>query len=1013
MRLSTLLARNLAWYWRTNLAVVCGVATAVAVLGGALVVGESVRGSLRDLVLARLGGVDYVVSRPGFFREALAESVPGAAPAIVLEALVSHEPSGRRASRVPVYGIDSRFREAPAPEGRDVLATPALADELGLRSGDTVLLRVEKPSDIPLESLHGRKDDVGRTLRLRFAGTAPREFSIQPRQGPVRAVFVPLARLQRDLGRAAQANTLLVSGGEPRPRYTLEDFGVRLRVLEKQQMLSVETDSALLGEELAGRVLEVARALNRRAAPVLTYLVNTIRVGDREIPYSLVSGIEGTPAGVTLNAWAARELGATPGDRLTMEYYVWQDEGRLGTATAQFDVAAIVPVTDQRDLAPEYPGITESESLHDWDPPFPLDLRRIRPGDEQYWKQYRTTPKAFLPLARAQELWGTRYGKLTSIRVEGTDAGPFRSRLLASLDPARMGVSVFAAKAEGLAASRGATDFGEYFLYFSFFLMASALLLAGLFFRLGVEQRMREIGVLRALGFGMPRIRALFLAEGAVLASAGALAGVAGAVAYGALILLGLRTWWIGAVGTRMLALHASGMVLAAGAAAGIAAGLLTLAWTLRGLQAATPRALIATAPRRAGRRARRGALVLILAGALLLAAALPGWLNQTASFFGAGTLLLAGLITLQWLWLSRPPSAGIDGIARLGFRSASHRPGRSVLCIALIASAAFLIVAVEAFRRDTAEPEPDFPLMAESVLPLLPENFPRMQGVRLVPFRLRPGDDASCLNLYRPRNPRILAVPPGFTRRGGEWQALDAQPEGGAVPAVADATSLAYALHLKIGDELAAAGHRFRIAGALRDSLFQSEILIAERHFVRLFPDEPGYRFFLIETAPERAGEVAGALERELSDYGLDVLPTAERLAAYHRVENTYLSTFQALGGLGLVLGTIGLAAVLLRNLLERRKELALLRAVGYRRVHLAGMALAENGLLLAAGLATGTACALVAIAPALLARGGRLPALSILLLLAAVLAAGLAASLAATRAALRSPLLPALRSE
>jgi ABC-type antimicrobial peptide transport system permease subunit len=179
------------------------------------------------------------------------------------------------------------------------------------------------------------------------------------------------------------------------------------------------------------------------------------------------------------------------------------------------------------------------------------------------------------------------------------------------------------------------------------------------------------------------------------------------------------------------------------------------------------------------------------------------------------------------------------------------------------------------------------------------------------------------------------------------------------------------------------------------------------------LFPDVPGYRFFLLQVPPPQAGEITGSLEDALSDYGFDIVSTQERLAAYHRVENTYLSTFQALGALGLVLGTIGLAAIVLRNVLERRRQLAMLRAVGYDSHHLRTMALAENALLLVLGLFTGALCALLAVAPAAAARGGRLPSVVLALLLGCVLASGLAAAVLATMLALRSPLLAALRSE
>src|SRR6185503_7470533 len=218
-----------------------------------------------------------------------------------------------------------------------------------------------------------------------------------------------------------------------------------------------------------------------------------------------------------------------------------------------------------------------SENLSDWDPPFPIDLKQVRRQDEDYWHQYRTTPKAFIPLATAQSLWQTRFGKLTSIRFAPGSAdalAAFQHELIARLDPASMGLSVLPVRAEGLAASRGATDFGEYFTYFSFFLVASAIVLAVLFFKLGVEQRGREVGLLRAVGFTTAAVRRLFALEALVVSLLGSSLGLLGAVGYGYLMMAGLRTWWVDAVGTTALSLHVSPFSLAAGGIGGVLAAI-------------------------------------------------------------------------------------------------------------------------------------------------------------------------------------------------------------------------------------------------------------------------------------------------------------------------------------------------------------------------------------------------------------------------------------------------------
>ena len=431
--------------------------------------------------------------------------------------------------------------------------------------------------------------------------------------------------------------------------------------------------------------------------------------------------------------------------------------------------------------------------------------------------------------------------------------------------------------------------------------------------------------------------------------------------------------------------------------------------------------------------------------------------IGQVGGFFGAGTLLLIAILFFWSGWLRSDKKRTIQGqgawpMARMGFRNATTRPGRSVLCIALIASAAFIIVSVDAFRRDGKAAALDkksgnggYPLMAESLLPIVHDlnseqgreelnlNDDKLAGARITRFRLRPGDDASCLNLYQPRNPRILGVSDGFIgesrfafqsslaetseQKTNPWSLLNANLGDDVVPVAADGKSLEYVLHLNLGDEMTVnasngAPVRLRVVAALADSVFQGELLMSETNFKKSFPDQEGYRFFLIDGAPEKSSEVAATLEDKLSDFGFDAIGTEEKLAVFHQVENTYLSTFQTLGGLGLLLGTLGLATVLLRNVLERRRELALMRAIGYQPSHLSLMVIAENALLLGCGLLTGVLCALLAIIPALIARGGRLSAVSLGLLLLAVLLTGLAASLVAVRAVIRSPLLPALRA-
>ncbi|MBN1417803.1 MAG: hypothetical protein JXP34_03455, partial [Planctomycetes bacterium] len=384
--------------------------------------------------------------------------------------------------------------------------------------------------------------------------------------------------------------------------------------------------------------------------------------------------------------------------------------------------------------------------------------------------------------------------------------------------------------------------------------------------------------------------------------------------------------------------------------------------------------------------------------------------------------------------------------------RNATRRRGRSMATVALLACGAFLVIAVGANRRDPlagagerASGTGGFASIGESALPIARDpDDPDVrrdrdiesldpERIRIVAMRVREGDDASCLNMNRPQQPRIIGVPVEelaargafrFARvlegRGSErpWDLLDAKLEDGAVPAIADHNTIIWSLGSAVGETLRLTGERgetftVRFVASLAPSILQGGILIGEAPFIRHFPSSGGARLFLVDAPAGEAGPAAEALVRAYGREGLALEPAAERLAAYYALEDTYLTIFQLLGGLGMLIGSIGLGLVVLRNLLERRGELALLRAVGFAPRRLRRLVLWEHGGLLALGLACGAAAAAVAVLPALRAAGAAVPLVSLGLTLAGILANGFLWAWLAAALALRGRLLDALRDE
>jgi len=299
--------------------------------------------------------------------------------------------------------------------------------------------------------------------------------------------------------------------------------------------------------------------------------------------------------------------------------------------------------------------------------------------------------------------------------------------------------------------------------------------------------------------------------------------------------------------------------------------------------------------------------------------------------------------------------------------------------------------------------------------------------SVTVVPMRIRDGDDASCLNLNRALQPRILAVKPSelterkafrFSSRDANWSLLERPENDGSVPGVVDANTLKYAMQKSIGDTIEyqdekGGSFKVRVVGEIVGSMLQGSVIVNEKAFIDRFPSAGGYRFFLIDAAPDRATAAAEEISRALQDRGLEIVSAARRLDEFNAVENTYLSIFQALGGLGLLLGTAGLAIVVARNVLERRREFGLLEAVGFKHRIVRRLVFAEHRWLIALGLLVGAISALFAVSPQLDNKGGGFPLMEFGLLFASLALGCVVWTWLSTRVALRGSQLPALRNE
>ena len=1038
-----LILRSLRYYWRTHLGVLAGVVLASAVLTGALLVGDSVKFSLRAFAAMRLQEVEFALdTKNQYVNQSLAAELgqrldTDVAATLHLRGMAIYQgdtPADRKQiNRVEVLGVDSDFWNLssgpPVELGPNETALgQKLATALGVTTGDEISLRVEKPSLMARDApLSWRGDDQSRRAIFQVKAVLPDaamgRFSLAASQIAPHNAFVNRSMLQNRVDMPERVNRVLIGGNVTaddvndalRDAWTPEHLGLHLRA-HASGLVQLESDRVFLDAETTRAALAAPDAEG-----TLTYLVNALSKGENATPYSFV--VAGpVPQGmrddeIVINRWLADEIDADVGDRVAMTYAELLPTNEFIDQRREFTVHSIREMGDletERDLMPTFPGLSDVESCADWDVGTPMDEELLDDAaNEVYWETYHQTPKALVTLIAGQNMWANRFGGLTAIRYPGgTDhTTELRETLRTEIDPTLTGLFFLPVGEHAQAAVSQAMPFGLLFLGMSFFLIIAALMLTGLLYVFGVQQRASEMGTLLALGFQRANVRRLILGEGVVIALAGAVLGAFLSTLYARALIFGLAQYWQGAVASAAIRYHATTATLLIGASVTLLCAIAAMALAMWRQSKHSARELLSLdftqdQPTRTRPRTRRVGVMLSIIGvvasiAIVLFVQIADVGNVALPFFAVGSLLLLSGLGFFRHALIRLNSGGASQqftLRSLALQNIARRQGRSLTVVGLLACGCFIVFAASSMQEDlTANAHQrssgtgGFALLAEATFPLLEDPLAAIDApdVSATGIKVRDGDDASCLNLNRAQTPRLLGVNVedlrargAFTKNDGAiWELLNLELEDGAIPAlVGDSNTAMYNLQKKTGvkkgdvllyNDEAGNEIKVKLVGKLpmRLSVFQGAILMSDASFTRMYPSESGHRLFLIDAPFDSEREIAATLAAKFNRFGLDAIPAVQRILEFYAVETTYLAMFLVLGGLGLAIGSAGMGVVVLRNLFERRREIAMLHALGFPSNPIYKILFTEYGLLLIAGLGIGGIAAAVSMVPALLA--------------------------------------------
>ena len=1015
-----------------------GAAIATAVLVGALIAGDAVKASLLELSMKRLGKTHFALeSENHLLRADLGQEISGSMNATLSSILAVQgnlqKGSETRLSQIHVYGIDKSFasftRKGVFPIGLEknqVAVSQRVADQLSVELGDLLILSVEKNLVVPVETPVAANDDRISVIPVKVHAVLSDEqlsrFSLRSNQYVPNNLFINRDFLASKIDAPGKANIIIAPSASGLSDHSLQqaltkharlsDLSLRLREVPELQRVELVSDQVFINRS----VPEALEKAGIRGAKILTYFVNEIRIGDYAVPYSFVTGtapdldVNLVGREIALNTWTANELRASIGDSVALTYFLQDIDNQLVEHSSAFLLKDILPMQGlaaDRLLMPDFPGLGDAESCGEWSPGIPVDLDKIEDRDERYWEAYHGTPKAFISIETAQQLFANKFGAVTALRFPQNNESleNIEERFSRELTPASQGLRFENVLASAISATQGGVDFGQLFIGLSFFIIIAANLLTALLFVFNTEQRRSETKQLLALGFLPGQIRSLRLSEGFIISTIGGILGVGLGIGYAQFIVYGLGSFWRDAVGFSDFKIQLQFWKICLGCLSGIMVSFIAIFLVIRKQLSAKLGAHELPLNTRRQQWARRRkyhliTMVLLLTVTIAIMVKHPAdQIYALAKYYTAASLILiigihgAVILRRELYFRVAHQHRNLFGLI---VRNWSRRGGRNLTAISLLGVGVFTVVSVGLNHHDPtlsssklSSGSGGFEFFVETTLPVLSDtglNLEQGDVVKsniVVPMRRKTGDDGSCLNLNMVQQPQVLGVNPTLLKHrfsfskildnpddNQGWDLLKQEYKRGIIPAIADMSVIQWGLGLALGDTLhylddQGAKLKMVLVAGLANSVFQGNVIISDENFNRYFPFTGGREIFLVDT--EIKAESRVALEQSLRQFGPFIQTSDERLVAFGAVENTYLSIFLMLGALGLLIGTAGLGVVLLRNILEDQQELAVLQALGFKSRSLFMVILGEQLVTLLIGLGVGSLAAVVSILPIL----------------------------------------------